>query len=303
MNRELLTLSPYFNLMKVTGFTFIRNALVYDYPVLEAIRSILPLCDEFVVAVGKSDDATLELINQIDPVKIRIIETVWDDSLREGGRVLALETDKAYNAISSDTDWAFYIQGDEVIHEKFLEPIKEAMLRWKDHPEVDGLLFDYLHFYGSYDYVGSSGKWYPHEIRIVRKSAGIYSYRDAQGFRKGDNMKLSVKPANACMYHYGWVKDPVAMQRKQESFNKLWHPDNWLEKNVVKADAFDYSGIDALALFKGSHPAVMLDRIANKNWKFDFDIAFSNLSLKDRFKILLRKYTGIEIGYKNYVRI
>jgi len=289
--------------MKVTGFTFIRNALVYDYPVVEAIRSILPICDDFVVAVGKSDDATLELISSIDPVKIRIIETVWDDTLREGGRVLALETDKAYHAISDDTDWTFYIQGDEVVHEKYLEPIKNAMLKWQDHPEVDGLLFDYLHFYGSYDYVGSSGKWYPHEIRVIRKSESIYSYRDAQGFRKGDKRKLSVKPANAFMYHYGWVKEPAAMQRKQENFHKLWHPDNWIDKNVIKSNEFDYSAIDALELFRGTHPQVMQDRIENKNWKFDYDLSFSNMSLKDRLKQFLRKYTGIELGYKNYIKV
>jgi hypothetical protein len=289
--------------MKVTGFTFIRNALIYDYPVVEAIRSILPVCDDFVVAVGNSDDATLQLIRQIDPAKIKIVETVWDDTLREGGRVLALETDKAYQAIGNDTDWAFYIQGDEVVHEKYLEPIREAMLKWKDHPEVDGLLFDYLHFYGSYDYVGSSGKWYPHEIRVVRKSGNIYSYRDAQGFRKGENQKLHVKPVDAYVYHYGWVKEPAAMQRKQENFNKLWHSDNWVDKNVAKSNEFDYSGIDALELFQGTHPRVMLDRIAKKNWKFDYDLSFSNLSMKDQFKKWLRKYTGIEIGYKNYKKV
>jgi len=289
--------------MKVTGFTFIRNALIYDYPVVEAIRSILPVCDDFVVAVGNSDDATLQLIRQIDPAKIKIVETVWDDKLREGGRVLALETDKAYQAIGNDTDWAFYIQGDEVVHEKYLEPIREAMLKWKDHPEVDGLLFDYLHFYGSYDYVGSSGKWYPHEIRVVRKSGNIYSYRDAQGFRKGENQKLHVKPVDAYVYHYGWVKEPAAMQRKQENFNKLWHSDNWVDKNVAKSNEFDYSGIDALELFQGTHPRVMLDRIAKKNWKFDYDLSFSNLSMKDQFKKWLRKYTGIEIGYKNYKKV
>jgi len=289
--------------MKVTGFTIIRNALIYDYPIVESIRSVLPVCDDFVVAVGKSDDATLELISQIDPAKIRIIETIWDVSLREGGRVLALETDKAYHAIDKDTDWAFYIQGDEVVHEKYLEKIQNAMLRWKDHPEVDGLLFGYVHFYGSYDYVGSSSKWYPNEIRIIRKSADIYSYRDAQGFRKGDNQKLRVKQVDALIYHYGWVKEPAAMQRKQESFHKFWHPDDWIENNVIKAEEFDYSGIDALELFKGTHPAVMKDRITRKNWKFDYDLTFNRLSLKDRVKQFLRKYTGIEIGYKNYRKI
>jgi len=177
------------------------------------------------------------------------------------------------------------------------------MLKWKDHPEVDGLLFNYLHFYGSYDYFGSSSKWYPHEIRVIRKNENIYSYRDAQGFRKDDNQKLRVKPVDACVYHYGWVKDPLAMQRKQESFHKLWHPDTWLDKNVLKASEFDYAGIDALELFGGTHPKVMLDRIEQKNWKFDYDVTFNNLSLKDHFKLFLAKYLGIELGYANYIKI
>lgn len=289
--------------MRVSGFTFIRNAVIYDYPVVEAIRSILPVCDDFVVAVGNSDDSTLDLISRIDPLKIRIVETLWDDSLRQGGRVLALETDKAYRAIAADTDWAFYIQGDEVIHEKYLENIRSAMEKWKDHPEVDGLLFDFLHFYGSYQYTGSSSKWYRNEIRVIRKSDNIWSYRDAQGFRKGENRKLRVKPVDACVYHYGWVKEPAAMQRKQENFHKLWHSDDWVDKNVVKASEFDYTGIDAIELFQGTHPSVMLDRIGKKRWKFDFDPAFSSLSLKDRVKLALRKYAGIELGYKNYVKI
>jgi glycosyltransferase involved in cell wall biosynthesis len=289
--------------MKVSGFTFIRNAILYDYPVVEAIRSILPLCDEVVVAVGNSTDNTLQLIRDIHPEKIRIIKTVWDDSLREGGRVLALETDKAFKAISEDSDWAFYIQGDEVIHEKYLPAVKAAMQKWLLHPEVDGLLFKYLHFYGSYDYVGTSGKWYPAEIRVVRNKPGIWSYRDAQGFRKDDNLKLNVKPVEAYMYHYGWVKTPEAMQRKQETFHKLWHPDEWLETHVVKAREFDYSGIDALRVFDESHPKVMQERIAAKNWKFEFDLTYNNLSMKDKFKNLLRKWFGIELGYKNYLKI
>ena len=193
--------------MKVTGFTFIRNAITYDYPVVEAISSILPLCDDFVVAVGNSDDGTRELIKSIHPDKIRVIDTVWDDSLRTGGRVLAVETDKAFKAIGDDTDWCFYIQGDEVVHEKYHDAIRKGMERWKDDKRVDGLLFKYEHFYGSYDYVGTSTRWYPYEIRIVRNDKNIYSYRDAQGFRKSDEEKLNVKLLDAYVYHYGWVKD------------------------------------------------------------------------------------------------
>lgn len=286
--------------MKVSGFTFIRNAIKYDYPVVEAITSILPLCDEFLVAVGNSEDSTRELIKGIGSPKIRIIDTVWDDCLRQGGRVLAVETDKAFDALSPDSDWAFYIQGDEVVHEQYLEPLRKAMLKWKDQPEVEGLLLNYLHFYGSYDFVGDSRRWYRREVRIVRNDKTIRSYRDAQGFRK-DGRPLNVKQVDATMYHYGWVKPPEAQQAKQENFNKLWHDDQWVEKNVSKTEGFDYSVIDSLALFRGTHPAVMHNRISRLNWHFSFDPTKKRLPLKSRLLHSIENLTGWRIGeYRNY---
>ncbi|MCK9254836.1 MAG: glycosyltransferase family 2 protein [Bacteroidales bacterium] len=286
--------------MKVCGFTFIRNAIKYDYPIVEAISSILPICDKFVVAVGNSEDKTLELIQNISPEKLEIIETVWDDSLREGGRVLALETDKAFQHISQDYDWCFYIQGDEVVHEKYLPVIKNAMKEHLHNTKIDGLLFKYLHFYGSYDYVGESFKWYRNEIRVVRNNKNIFSYRDAQGFRKDNNKKLKVAPINAYIYHYGWVKDPRAMQKKQEDFNKLWHDDEWLDKNIIKAEEFDYSNIDILKKFKGTHPMQMQARIERINWKFDYDLSLNKMKFKDKLKKFFSNL-GWDIGqYKNY---
>ncbi len=288
--------------MFVSGFTIVRNAIKFDYPIVEAIRSILPLCDEMIVAVGNSEDETLQLVQSINDPKIRIIHTIWDDSLREGGRVLADETNKAYNAISTKADWCFYIQGDEVIHEKYHPAIKEAMQRWKDDLNVEGLLFDYTHFYGSYDYVADSRKWYRREIRIVRKNNQVRSYKDAQGFRKRDNSKLRVKPANASVYHYGWVKPPEAQQAKQQSFHKMWHDDKWMEQNIPKVDQFDYSQIDSLAKFNGTHPAVMQERIDRQNWQFSFDPTKKKWGLKMRALMWLEKTTGKRIGeYKNYL--
>lgn len=287
--------------MKISGFTFVKNALIYDYPVVEAIQSILPVCDEVVVAVGKSEDDTLELIQSINPEKIRIVETEWDESLREGGKVLAVETDKAFAEIRADSDWAFYIQGDEVVHEKYLPVIKAAMENYKDDPEVDGLLFHYLHFYGSYDYVGASANWYSHEIRVVKNNRGIYSYRDAQGFRKGDNQKLKVVPIDAYIYHYGWVKNPRAMQKKRENFNKLWHDDQWIDENIEKWEDFDYeSHVRELKYFEDTHPEVMKKRIDAINWKFDHDISRKGKSTKDQLKKGLKKYFGIDTSYRNY---
>lgn len=286
--------------MKVVGFTFIRNAVKYDYPVREAILSILPLCSEVIVAVGNSDDGTRELVEQIAPGRVRIIDTVWDDSLREGGRVLAQETDKAYAAVPEDADWAFYIQGDEVLPESDAQTVLNFMHTYKDDERVDGLLFRYRHFYGSYDYTGSSSSWYRNEIRVVRKRAGIYSYRDAQGFRKDNDQKLNVVAMPAYIHHYGWVKEPAAMQRKQENFHKMWHDDAWLEKHVAKAEEFDYSGIDQLERYTGAHPRVMEARIGRKNWKFDYDIAFNRTSFKERAKSFLRRYLGLDFSYRNY---
>jgi hypothetical protein len=285
--------------MKVSGFTFIRNAEKYDYPIVEAISSILPLCDEVVVAVGNSEDSTRALVEGLGP-KIRIVDTVWNDEMREGGRVLALETDKALAAVSPDSDWAIYIQGDECFHENDYANIRSAMEKWKRDEHVEGLLFKYLHFYGSYDYVGSSSRWYHHEIRIIRPGKGVFSYKDAQGFRKLPSEKLKVKKVDATVHHYGWVKPPDAMQRKQQAFHRLWHDDAWLAEHVGNKDEFDYSGIDALQKFKGTHPEVMRKRIETQNWKFDFDLSIDRRSIKEKAKAFAKKVLGWEIGYKNY---
>src|ERR1043165_554451 len=286
--------------MKISGFTIVRNAIKYDYPIVEAISSILPLCDEVIVAVGKSEDETLELIRSIKSPKVKIIETVWDDRLREGGKVLADETNKAFAAISPGSDWAFYIQGDEVIHEKYYPAIREAMQKYKDDKNVEGLLLNYTHFYGSYDFIGDSRRWYRREIRIIKADKNISSYQDAQGFRKNGE-KLKVKPIDAFVYHYGWVKDPRAQQAKQQTFNKLWHDDDWMKKNIPDVDTFDYSNTDSVALFKDTHPKVMQERIKRMNWKFSFDPTKKKLSLKVKLLMFIERATGWKIGeYRNY---
>ncbi len=290
--------------MKVTGFSFIRNAIKFQYPIAEALQSILPLCDEVVVAVGKSDDNTREEVASLSP-KIRIIDTIWDERLREGGRVLAVETDKAFQAIGPDSDWCIYIQGDEVMHEDSHEKVRKAMERWKNDKIVEGLLFKYRHFYGSYDYVGVSSNWYRHEIRVIKNDKTIYSYRDAQGFRKGDNQKLRVKPIDAYIHHYGWVREPETMTAKQNNFGSLYRGGNKPLDNIkLYTGAFDYGQIDALEKFTGIHPIVMQERIKRMNWKFDYDLSYNHLKPKEFFKNMVEKITGKRpFDYKNYVLV
>jgi hypothetical protein len=288
--------------MKVAGFTFIRNAIKYDFPVVESILSILPLCDEFYVAVGHSEDKTRELIKAISPDKIRITDTTWNPDLQSGGAVYADETNKAFDSIPDTFDWCFYIQGDEVIHEKYIPGIRKAMQENLTRPEVDGLLLTFRHFYGTYDYVGDSRRWYRNEIRIIRNDKSIRSYRDAQGFRKSGK-KLKVVPVNAEVFHYGWVRHPRYMQEKIEAV-KVFYQGITNEQASVQAatDEFSYSReYDALARFEGTHPFVMKERIRRLNWQVDVDLNKKNL--KPRYRILywFEKLTGIRLfEYRNY---
>lgn len=290
--------------MKVCGFSFVRNGVTYDYPFKEAYQSILPICDSMVVAVGQSTDNTLEVVKSIDP-KIKVIETTWDDTKRDGGRVLAIETDKAFQAIPAEFDWAFYIQGDEVVHESYLPVIKEAMEKYLNDTRVDGLLFNYIHFFGSYDYVGVKYSWYRREVRVIKNNKDIFSWRDAQGFRIRPKRKLRVKLINASIHHYGWVRNPKALQQKINA-NIFLYKDNAKEQQEELNDlTFNYDKQhEPVVLFKGSHPNVMKDRINEQNWNYRPDTSLIYSSLKDKFKRLTFKYTGWIPGeYRNYIRI
>jgi hypothetical protein len=272
-----------------------------DYPVVESISSILPVVDEMIVLVGDSEDETEQLVRNIGSPKIRIHNSVWDPSLKEGGRVLAAETDKAFHLVSPDTDWAFYIQADEVVHEKYHEAIRKAAAQYKDDKRVDGLLFKYLHFYGTYDFVGDSRRWYHREVRIIRNDRSITSYKDAQGFRRNDK-PINVKLIPAWVYHYGWVKNPKKMQEKRRNMIDLWQDKAGENQEIVKTDIFDFNeDIDSIEKFAGTHPNVMKRRITDQNWTVKLDLSKKKFSLKDRLLYWYEKKTGIRLfDFKNY---
>jgi glycosyltransferase involved in cell wall biosynthesis len=288
--------------MKVVGFTFIRNAEKFDYPVKESILSVLPIVHEFIVILGNSSDNTEEIIQSIPSSKIKIIPSIWDETLRQKGEVLASETNKGIANIPSDADWAIYIQADEVLHEKYLSNITNAMQKFKENPMVNGLLLKYVHFFGSYDYVGDSRRWYRREIRIIKNNEKIRSYKDAQGFRFSNNKKLQVKEIDAYVYHYGWVREPAKQTKKLKEFGKIYNNHEYNEEPVV--EEFDYSMADSLKMFKGEHPLVMHERIKRKNWNFNADLKKKNFGLRYKVLYIIEKLTGWRIGeYKNYIKI
>ncbi len=287
--------------MRISGFTFVRNAIDLYYPVVESITSILPICDELIVAAGDSTDGTTELIRGINSPKIKIIETVWDKTLVKGTSNAA-QTNIALEACTGD--WAFYVQADEVVHEDDLPRLVERMRLCLDDRRIEGLLFDYLHFYADYDSYQNSHGWYRREVRIVRTGIGARSWHSAQGFRR-NGKKLHVLPSGARMFHYGWVRPPRHMMRKAHAFKTL-------HEGQAAADAFypdlnrdfDFGRLHGRIRFTGTHPAVMHARIAGKNW----DIRPGpSRQRHDRFKIRLLSFLenrilGFRVGaHQNYI--
>jgi hypothetical protein len=289
--------------MKITGVTIIKNAVKNDYPVVEAITSILPMVDEMIVSIDKGEDGTDELIKSIASDKIKIFYSTWDMRLKQGGRVYAIETDKAIAHVSADTDWIFYIQADEVIHEKYYPVITAAAKKYATNKKVQGLLFKYLHFYATYDYVGDSRKWYNYEIRMIKNDRRITSYKDAQGFRVGSK-KLDVVLVDAEVYHYGWVKEPHKMKEKQNDTDRYYLNNADEERtNAAKVtEEYDFEkNYDSLRKFTGTHPIVMQQRIDRKNWQIELDVSKKKFSLKQKLLFWFEKKTGKRLfDFKNY---
>ncbi|MCA9190871.1 MAG: glycosyltransferase family 2 protein [Planctomycetales bacterium] len=246
--------------MEVTGFTIVRNAVRYDYPVVESIRSILPIVDRFVVAVGDGTDGTRELVVGLDDPKIEIIDTVWDSSVRQGGQVLAQQTNLALSQCGGD--WCFYLQADEVIHENDLDRIRACMLKHLPNNSVEGLSFRYHHFRA--DYTIRDPLPYRRQIRIVRPRIGVQSYGDACGFRIGKR-KLRSARTGAWVFHYGYVKPPQHMSAKLDYFQSLYDGRQVDPGFELQTDDFEWD-LRTCESFKGAHPQVMSTRMAAKNW-------------------------------------
>lgn len=283
--------------MQVIGFMIVRNGVRLDYPFREAIASALPICNQFYVSVGQSEDGTWEALAAWEEPKLILIPSQWDLSLREGGKVLAQETNKLLAQLPP-ADWYLYLQADEVLHEADYPTLQASLRRWQANPQVEGLVFDYVHFYGSYRWIGASRKWYRREVRVIRRLPGLASYRDAQGFRRWGR-KLRVKAANARIFHYGWVRPPERQRQKMLEAHRYWHSDAWIQAAVP--ETFVYDEHDLLVPFTGSHPAVMQDRAAREDWVFSYDPTQVRLSWRDRLLHWIEEKTGWRPGeFRNY---
>lgn len=240
----------------VSGFTIVRNAIRLDFPLEASIRSILPVCDEVIVNVGRSEDATLDLVKSIDDPRIRILETEWDTGL--GAAMLAQETWRAMRACRHP--WGIYIQADEVLHERGAELVAEAIRRWDGDARVEGLLVHYLHFYGTVDTIARNRRWYRREVRAVRLDSAldVRPYGDAQGFRVGPgHRKIRARLTGAEMFHYGWARRAQALSRKRVEDSRIYHGTEAEERDLPPLEWFP-----GLRPYAGGHPAAAAGWVA-----------------------------------------
>jgi len=301
--------------MKISGFTYVRNGFDYGVHFLEAFQSVLPVCDEFIIAVGDSTDGTREAIENLRSDKIKIVDTVWDRSIDKSGLIFAQQSNIALDHITGD--WAFHIQADEVISEKDIFKIKQAIIDNDANKKVEGFILPFLHFWGGYDHIRNSRRVHLHEIRVFRNHLGVRSYKDSQGFRKYSSKeaylaghekgeKLYVKAIDAPIYHYNGIRPPEIFSLKAAHMGKHYQKGNpkkekEKEKPVKRKYQSTPDNVDRVEKFTGTHPAIMMEKVNAQNWEYNFDPKKAIWKIKDRIMQPIEDLLGFKIGeYKNY---
>jgi len=292
--------------MKVSGFSFLRDGVKLGYPFEESIRSALPVCDEFIVAVGASEDGTLERLEAMKEPKLRLVPTTWNEQCRSHGFVYGQQ--KMIAQYNCTGDWAFYLEGDEVLHEDDLDSLRRAMAHYLDDPAVEALAFDYLHFYGDTQHLHLASQAYRKATRILRNSLraiapdGLYwAVIKERKWHGGRNKRRTRYPRAAALnlpiYHYGNARHDRYVQKKAETGNQYWS-----EKQAFQSS---YGDLDPQQVgpFRGQHPAIMADWIAeHANQDFEFNAAhrLTRREKKHRFNARLERLFGWDFSKRHF---
>lgn len=287
--------------MKVSGFTFLRNGQKLGYPFVESIRSVLPIVDEFIIALGPCEDDTEKMLRSIGDAKIKIISTQWNEKMRSNYSIkgFVYGQQKSIALFNCTGDWAFYLEGDEVVHENDLSKIRGAMEKYLDDSRVEALAFDYFHFYGNKNTIAWSPRWYRSEVRILRNTIPAWAPKGLF-FTVLDTQKKARYPraahTGATIYHYGWVRSEAQMTAKFSDAGSHWRG--------KQNRPIQYNQIDAAALrrFDGTHPKAMQDWLAPAEGLFQADANYKLTSRdkKHRLMMKLENLWGFKFNKKHY---
>ncbi len=261
------------------------------------------MCDEVVINVGfdredlTGDDGTHDYLrDHLTDSKFRFVKSYWDPKIQKDGLILSEQTNIALRLCQGK--FCQYIQGDECVHEEDLPAIIEGIKAMEKDPRLEGLVFNYLHFYGNVDTYKYIRSMYRREIRLIKNGLGIQSWKDAQGFRHENLTKLTARLIPARIFHYGWARSEKVMDKKVKSFDKLYHGKS------LETEEFKYRRDFGLRKFERSHPKIMKDWIEkNKN---PVDLMSLPMSFDRKvpglfFSEVIENLTGYRLfEYKNY---
>jgi len=219
---------------KLCGTLFIRNGEQYDYCYLEAIQCLLDFCDYVIVVDAGSDDGTLQKLNEIDSPILKIIslpKSDWDN--QHGKEKLNYFTNIAIQeADRLGFEYQINLQGDEIIHEKSYNAIREAV---QDGNE--GYFNKRINLWGSpYMQLNVTHDRLPCSSEIVRLTKSRHR-------SVGDAESVAVNFPNTDylnrirIYHMGFVRKREIMKAKvinmQENVFQIDH-----DKKLDGADIF-----------------------------------------------------------------
>ncbi len=186
--------------------------------------------------------------------------------MTKDGLLFSKETNIALSHCTGD--WALYLQADEVLHEGDYGRIQAVLRRELSNQQVLGFTFRYLHFYGDY---WSVNPWaYHRAVRIIRNTGAVVSCGDAVGFcLKEDGGYLQsqhrerVRESGATIYHYGWVKPGKVLLEKFRYQVARHHGDNPPAEQAqrLSQETFEFPDYSIMKEFRGTHPAVMKERV------------------------------------------
>lgn len=252
----------------ITGHLIIRNGFKYDYPWLEAIDSILPAVDEFILLEAYSEDDTykacLELAEKHK--KIRLIRGSWSPQTE-------IEKERPYFALARltnkciffvETDWHIQIQGDEVLHHDYIDYVKDLPNKLKG-TFYDSARVHYHHFVANYQ--TTFPFIYENRVRIARKDSPWRSMGDACELGMGASNKVFDTPI--MYHHYGKIKPSNLAMLKEKDFQSMFKAVGFPDPKLAEmGDDVDYFYLFKNAYekglfknFKGTHPKAMEARI------------------------------------------
>lgn len=285
--------------MKVSGFTFLRNGTILGYPYVESLKSLLAVCDEVVVAVGNSDDDTLAQVQAIGDPRLKIIETTWNENMQDRGYTYAQQ--KMIAQFNCTGDWAFYLEGDEIIHEKDYGLIRATMDKYLNDKEVEALVFDYYHFYGSPMTYAYSPRWYRRAPRIIRNTVRSWAPDGLFWLIMNENRRGRYPNAalvGCHLFHYGHIRSVAKMNEKQKRVERYW--------GKTPKEFLGYGDIDPQTIrdFTATHPQIVTDWLANdaeQKLVVNPDYKLSKRDKKHRWMSKLEKmFNGLELSKKHY---